>query len=211
MRKHLHWAVQKRNTCENKYMWRQTFLRASHKQGNGFLISHICGGDGCTTNLFWTSYLVCWLPLPTRQIMEWLPAFPRQPKPKEQPNACHSPLWSFEAEKHGHSFRMGFPWPGNKWGRVGRVINVVLWCWCVSWLCVCVCVVCFSVGLQHWESGRAAGLLWDQAQGLGGGWVRLEGELHTHTSSCLSLLRVIWCTQTHTHVNTFSTVNHFQD
>lgn len=45
---------------------------------------------------------------------------------------------------------------------------------------VCLHVVCSSVGLQHWESGRATGLLRDQAQRLVGGWVRLGEEQHTH-------------------------------
>lgn len=123
------------------------------------------------------------------QIMEMLPAFPRQTKPRELPNAHHSPLRSFEPGKH-----WTFLWDG-----VSRAREQVRSCWygnkfcslllvCFLIVCVCVCVVCSSVGLQHWESGRAAGLLWDQAQRLGGGWVRLREELHTHALQFLFVL-----------------------
>lgn len=109
------------------------------------------------------------------QIVETLPAFPRQTKPTERPTARrlsqeNTVLWTVlwdgvsMARQHVRS------------GCYGNKCHALM---LVCFLIACVCVVCSSVGLQHWESGRAAGLLWDQAQRLGGGWVWLEEELHT--------------------------------
>lgn len=111
--------------------------------------------------------------------MEILPAFPRQTKPRGRPTARHSPLRPFEPGKY---------WP-FLWDGVSMAREQVRLCWYGKFIAipyllpdhVCLRVVCSSVGLQHWESGRVTGLLWDQAQRLGGGWVRPGEELHTHT------------------------------
>lgn len=108
-----------------------------------------------------------------------LPAFPRKTKPRGLPTVRHPPLQPYEPGTH---------WP-FLWDGVSMAREQVRLCWCGTKPIsianmvpdhVCLHVVCSSVGLQHWESGRATGLLWDQAQRLVGGWVRLGKELNTH-------------------------------
>lgn len=130
------------------------------------------------------------------QIMEILPAFPRQTKPRELPNAHHSPLRSFEPGKH-----WTFLWDG-----VSRAREQVRSCWYGNKFCslllVCFLIMCvLSVPVWDYSTGRVGGPLvcceiklkdWVEGE-----WDWERSYTHMHFSF-FSFLRVISCRQTHT-------------